>query len=90
MASSGPVRIWEFASVKVRGMPVGRTGSARGAHQWLEHGVVAVDAPGKAQVRFNGLDTSNSEVIVKAAAVHDACASGAPGDRPATCWAPAG
>ncbi|GAB2985787.1 DUF1636 domain-containing protein [Amycolatopsis acidiphila] len=44
------------------------------------HGVVAVDGPGKARVRFSGLDTGHVEAILEAAAAHDACPSGRPDD----------
>ncbi len=45
-----------------------------------EDGVVAVDGPGKARVRFNRLDAADADALIKAAAAHDACATGAPGD----------
>lgn len=43
-------------------------------------GVVAVDGPGKARVRFSGLAPEDAEAIVQAARAHAACVSGAPGD----------
>jgi predicted metal-binding protein len=43
-------------------------------------GVVAVDGPGKARVRFTGLDVGHAAAVVLAAAAHDACPSGAPED----------
>jgi hypothetical protein len=42
--------------------------------------VAAVDGPGKARVRFNGLDAADADALVKAAVAHDACTTGAPGD----------
>jgi predicted metal-binding protein len=45
-----------------------------------EDGVVAVDGPGKARVRFNGLAVGDADAVVRAAAAHDACLSGAPDD----------
>ena len=45
-----------------------------------EDGVAALDGPGKARVRFNGLDVADADALVQAAAAHDACATGAPGD----------
>jgi predicted metal-binding protein len=45
-----------------------------------EDGVVAVDGPGKARVRFNGLNPGHAEAVIKAAAAHDACLTGAPED----------
>ena len=45
-----------------------------------EDGVVAVDGPGKARVRFNGLAATDAETVIKAAAAHDACLTGAPDD----------
>jgi hypothetical protein len=42
--------------------------------------VVAVDGPGKARVRFSGLDSGHAEEILAAAAAHDACPSGHPED----------
>ena len=44
------------------------------------HGVIAVDGPGKARVRFTGLDVGHASAVVAAAAAHDACPSGDPGD----------
>lgn len=43
-------------------------------------GVVAVDGPGKARVRFTGLDARHAGAVVAAAAAHDASPSGDPGD----------
>jgi len=45
-----------------------------------EHGVVAVDGPGKTRVRFTGLDVGDADAVVRAARAHDASASGSPGD----------
>jgi len=45
-----------------------------------DDGVVAVDAPQKARVRFTGLDESDAKAVYAAALAHDACAPGAPGD----------
>jgi predicted metal-binding protein len=45
-----------------------------------EDGVVAVDGPGKARVRFVGLDAGDAGAVVEAAVAHDACPTGAPGD----------
>ncbi len=45
-----------------------------------EHGVVAVDGPGKTRVRFTGLDAGHADAVVRAAQAHDACATGSPGD----------
>ncbi|MEN3266174.1 DUF1636 family protein [Pseudonocardia sp.] len=45
-----------------------------------DHGVVAVDGPGKARVRFTGLDAGHARVVIAAAEAHAACASGVPGD----------
>ncbi|WP_433556998.1 DUF1636 family protein [Pseudonocardia xinjiangensis] len=45
-----------------------------------DHGVAAVDGPGKARVRFSGLDAGDAAAVIAAAAAHDSCASGAPGD----------
>ena len=45
-----------------------------------DEGVVAVDAPGKARVRFTGLDESDAKAVYAAALAHDACATGAPED----------
>lgn len=44
------------------------------------HGVVAVDGPGKARIRFTGLTADDAEAIVEAAVNHDACLTGAPDD----------
>src|SRR4051812_145886 len=43
-------------------------------------GVVAVDGPGKARVRFTGLDETDAKTVHAAALAHDACATGAPED----------
>ena len=43
-------------------------------------GVAAVDGPGKARVRFSRLDAGHAAAVIAAAAAHDACASGTPGD----------
>jgi predicted metal-binding protein len=45
-----------------------------------DHGVVAVDGPGKARVRFTGLDAGHAGAVLAAAAAHDSCPSGAPED----------
>jgi predicted metal-binding protein len=45
-----------------------------------DDGVVAVDAPGKARVRFTGLDESDAKAVYAAALAHDACLTGAPED----------
>jgi predicted metal-binding protein len=45
-----------------------------------EDGVAAVDGPGKARVRFTGLDAGHAEAVVEAAAAHDACPTGVPDD----------
>jgi predicted metal-binding protein len=45
-----------------------------------DHGVVAVDAPHKARVRFTRLDETDARAVLAAAAAHDACRSGAPED----------
>ncbi|GAA4714591.1 hypothetical protein GCM10023215_67230 [Pseudonocardia yuanmonensis] len=48
-----------------------------------DDGVAAVDAPGKARVRFTGLDaadTAHAEALIKAAHAHHECATGAPDD----------
>ena len=45
-----------------------------------EHGVVAVDGPGKTRVRFTGLDAGHADAVVRAVQAHDACATGSPGD----------
>jgi predicted metal-binding protein len=45
-----------------------------------DDGVVAVDGPGKARVRFAGLDESDAAAVLAAAVAHDACVTGAPGD----------
>ena len=42
--------------------------------------VAAVDGPGKARVRFTGLDTGHAEALVVAARAHEASDSGEPGD----------
>lgn len=43
-----------------------------------DHGVVAVDGPGKARVRFSGLSVADAGAVLAAALAHDACPSGAP------------
>ncbi|HET6501047.1 MAG TPA: DUF1636 family protein [Amycolatopsis sp.] len=43
-------------------------------------GVVAVDGPGKARVRFAALDAGDVEAVLEAAAAHEASATGVPGD----------
>ena len=43
-----------------------------------DDGVVAVDGPQKARVRFTGLDESDAKAVYAAAVAHDACADGAP------------
>lgn len=45
-----------------------------------EHGVAAVDGPGKAHVRFSGLTEHDAEAVLRAAIAHDACLSGLPKD----------
>jgi predicted metal-binding protein len=45
-----------------------------------DDGVAAVDGPGKARVRFSGLHAGHAAAVIAAAAAHDSCASGAPGD----------
>jgi predicted metal-binding protein len=45
-----------------------------------DDGVVAVDGPGKAHVRFTGLDETDAKAVHAAALAHDACATGAPED----------
>lgn len=45
-----------------------------------DDGVVAVDGPGKARVRFTGLGAADAEVVVKAATAHDASRTGLPVD----------
>lgn len=45
-----------------------------------DDGVVAVDGPGKARVRFNGLDAGDAEAVIEAAAAHDASPTGVPGE----------
>jgi predicted metal-binding protein len=45
-----------------------------------DHGVVAVDGPGKARVRFSGLDESDVGPVLAATAAYEACPSGAPED----------
>jgi predicted metal-binding protein len=45
-----------------------------------EDGVAAVDGPGKARVRFNGLNADHADALVKAAQAHAACLTGAPGE----------
>jgi predicted metal-binding protein len=43
-----------------------------------EDGVAAVDGPGKARVRFNGLTADDADALVEAALAHAACPTGAP------------
>jgi len=43
-------------------------------------GVVAVDGPGKARVRFSRLDSNDAEAILRAAEAHHDCLTGAPED----------
>lgn len=45
-----------------------------------DHGVAAVDGPGKARVRFSRLDAGHAAAVIAAAAAHDSCESGAPED----------
>ena len=45
-----------------------------------DHGVAAVDGPGKARVRFTGLDAGHADALVAAARAHEASGSGEPGD----------
>lgn len=45
-----------------------------------DDGVVAVDGPGKARVRFTGLDVGHAEAVVEATAAHDASPTGVPGE----------
>jgi predicted metal-binding protein len=45
-----------------------------------EDGVAAVDGPGKARVRFTGLDAGHADALLTAARAHAACGSGEPGD----------
>jgi len=45
-----------------------------------DDGVAAVDGPGKARVRFTGLDADHADALVKAAHAHAACPTGAPDD----------
>jgi predicted metal-binding protein len=47
-----------------------------------DHGVAAVDGPGKARVRFTGLAESDAKAVHAAALAHDACATGHPADWP--------
>ncbi|MCR3722012.1 MULTISPECIES: DUF1636 family protein [Prauserella salsuginis group] len=44
------------------------------------HGVVAIDGPGKARIRFAGLTAHDVQAIIEAALGHDACLTGAPED----------
>jgi predicted metal-binding protein len=41
-------------------------------------GVIAVDGPGKARVRFTGLDVDDTDAILDAVTAHDACPTGVP------------
>lgn len=43
-------------------------------------GVVALDGPGKARVRFSRLTIDDTDAILRAAHAHDACSTGVPGD----------
>lgn len=43
-------------------------------------GVAAVDGPGKARVRFTGLNADDADALVRAARAHADCATGAPED----------
>ena len=45
-----------------------------------DDGVVAVDAPQKARVRFSGLDDVDAKAVFAAAVAHDASSTGAPDD----------
>jgi predicted metal-binding protein len=45
-----------------------------------DEGVVAVDGPQKARVRFTGLNESDAKAVFAAAVAHDACLTGAPED----------
>ncbi|TFV89808.1 DUF1636 family protein [Blastococcus sp. CT_GayMR16] len=45
-----------------------------------DEGVVAVDGPQKARVRFTGLDESDAKAVFAAAVAHEACLTGAPED----------
>ena len=45
-----------------------------------DDGVVAVDGPGKARVRFTGLDPGHADAVARAAAAHEACGTGIPDD----------
>jgi predicted metal-binding protein len=45
-----------------------------------DDGVIALDGPGKARVRFTGLDAGHAAAAVTAARSHDACATGEPED----------
>jgi predicted metal-binding protein len=45
-----------------------------------DDGVVAVDAPHKARVRFTRLDETHAKAVLAAAVAHDACLTGAPED----------
>jgi len=42
------------------------------------HGVVALDGPGKARVRFSGLSEQDASDVLAAAHAHEACGSGLP------------
>ena len=43
-------------------------------------GVAAVDGPGKARVRFTGLNAADADALVRAARAHANCVTGAPDD----------
>ncbi len=45
-----------------------------------DEGVIAVDGPQKARVRFTALDESDAKAVHAAALAHDACLTGAPQD----------
>ena len=45
-----------------------------------DDGVIALDAPHKARVRFTHLDETHAQAVLTAAAAHHACTTGAPDD----------
>jgi predicted metal-binding protein len=45
-----------------------------------DHGVAAVDGPGKARIRFSGLAAGHVPALLTAVAAYEACPSGAPED----------
>ena len=47
-----------------------------------DHGVAAVDSPGKARVRFTGLDTTHADALITATTAHHASPTGTPDDWP--------